>query len=288
MGFALRPLILIAFVLLGLVLGTYVMLTPGLRPTVVSVYEGPLLQVESRVQDLGKVGMDQKVRTAFLVFNQGGKHLRIFRVEPSCGCTVPSISQQIIAPGDFARITVVLDTSLKSGKIRKKLILYSNDSKRPALPLFLVGEALPAKLEGHKMIQVMPKDRLALFKGECASCHVQKGVGKTGQALFAADCAMCHGQNAQGNLPSGPSLLSGGSEDEDIQALTKTIANGSSHNPQMPPFSAKNGGPLNQSQIDSLAMFLKIKRMAPDAFKDSSEEEPGDEKLLKEALKHPN
>jgi len=288
MGFALRPILLIVFAIVGLTLGTYVMLTPGLRPTIISVIKKPIMEVENRVIDLHTVSMDKKVHAAFLVFNQGGKHLRIFRVEPSCGCTVPSISQQVIAPGDFARINVVLDTSLKMGKIRKKLLVYSNDSKRPILPLFLIGEARPAKVEGHKMISVVPQNRLALFQGECASCHVQKGVGKTGQALFAADCAMCHGLGAQGNLPSGPSLLKGGSDDADIEALTKTVANGSPHNPQMPPFLDKNGGPLTKSQIDSLAVFLKIKRLAPETLMESSEEEPGDEKLLKEALKHPH
>jgi cytochrome c553 len=288
MRVSLRLLILLSMALFSALFLGYVMMTPGLRPTVISVYEGPLLQVENRVIDLGTVTTDQKARTEFLIYNQGGKHLRLFRVEPSCGCTVPSISQQVVAPGDFARISVVLDTSLKLGKIRKKLTLYSNDAKRPQLPLFLIGKAEPGKMAGHAPIAMVSRDRLALFKGNCASCHVQQGVGKTGQALFVADCAMCHGLNAQGNLPSGPSLLKGSGDDEhEMDRLTHVIAQGSAHNTQMPPFSSQNGGPLNQAQIDSLIVFLKIRRLNPEALQ-AEDGEPGDETLLKQALANPH
>jgi mono/diheme cytochrome c family protein len=299
-----KLLILSALALLATAFLVYTLITPGWRPVVVSIYDGPQLSVEKRIQDIGRVETDRKVRTEFLVYNKGGRHLRLHRVDASCGCTVADISRRIIAPGDFSRIRVVLDTSLKIGKIRKKLTLFSNDPQRPALALFVIGEAQAARMDGHAPITLGPRDRLTLFKGECASCHVQKGVGKTGQALFQADCAMCHGQSAEGHLPSGPSLLGGKADQEAWIAHTRrVIADGSPHSPQMPPFSQAQGGPLNPDEIDSLVAFLKFRNQqarttssgqaSPEnpKSKTSTQEEPleaQDEAAFQDALRHPN
>lgn len=301
-----KLLILSALALLTAIFLIYTLITPGWRPVVVSIYDGPQLSVEKRVQDIGRVETDRKVRAEFLIYNKGGKHLRLYRVDTSCGCTVADISRQIVAPGDFSRIRVVLDTSLKMGKIRKKLTLFSNDPQRPALALFVVGEATAARMDGHAPITLAPRNRLTLFEGKCAACHVQKGVGKTGQALFQADCAMCHGRSAEGHPPSGPSLLSKDANHKAWAARTRrVIADGSPDSPQMPPFSQAQGGPLNPDEIDSLVAFLKFRnqqaRMTSNG-QDSSDTdkrnendgnkeetlEAQDEATFQDAIRHPN
>ena len=276
---------------LTLVAGWFIFTTPGRKPVVISMYEPPIISAEWRVKNIGKVQTDQKVPAYFLVYNLGGRYLRIREVETSCGCTVARMSKTAIAPGDFARIDVALDTSIKLGKVRKQLTVVSNDPERPRLALFLTGEVLGNKMEGHGQIRLAPKDRLVLFKGECATCHVQAGKGKTGKALFQADCAMCHGLNGQGHLSAGPSLLEGDYEDEAYVAnARKVIAEGSPNSPQMPPFAQSQGGPLTDDEIDSLVAFLKVQHMKnkmglldqPDA------EALEDEAAFEEALRHPH
>lgn len=254
-----RMVLIVTLVLLSLVGGIYIMTTPGRKPMVVSIYEPPIISVEKRVQDLGKVQTDSKVQTDFLIYNIGGKRLRIKDVETSCGCTVAKISKRVVAPGDFTRIQVEMDTSLKVGPVRKKITLLSNDPKRPELALFVVGTVLPKAMAGHAKILLQPKDKLVLFKGQCATCHVSAGVGKTGKALFQADCAMCHGATAQGNHSAGPALVGFDYENDTIaKRMRGIIANGSPNTPQMPPFAKAQGGPLNDAEIDSLVQFLKF------------------------------
>lgn len=286
-----RVLFVVALALLAVIAGWYILTTPGRKPVVVSIYEPPIVSVEERVKDIGQVQTDSKVETGFLLYNIGGKHLRISGVDTSCGCTVADVSKKVVAPGDFTQLKVELDTSIKLGKIRKKILVHSNDPKRPDLALFVVGEVMPKPMQGHAPISLQPKDKLVLFKGECATCHVDAGRGKSGKALFLADCAMCHGINATGNHESGPSLIGGNYEDTVyLKQMRDVIANGSPHSPQMPPFSKKQGGPLNDDEIDSLVGFLKFQNMQAKMglLNQSEQSEVEDEAAFQEALKQPH
>lgn len=281
---------LVALLLVS-VAGWYIFTTPGSKPVVISVYEPPIISVERRVEDIGKVQTDSKAHAYFLLYNIGGKHLRISDVDTSCGCTVAKVSKTVLAPGDFTRIDVDIDTSLKVGPIRKKITVKSNDPKRPELAVFLIGDVLGKKMMGHAQINLGARDRLVLFKGECATCHVQAGKGKTGKALFLADCAMCHGVNAQGNHNAGVSLLNGDYENEAFaRKMRSVIAEGSPNSPQMPPFSKAKGGPLNDDEIDSLISFLQFqstqKKMGLLNKPDLSETE--DEAAFQQALQQPH
>lgn len=286
-----RRIVLLFFALIASVLAVYLLTTPGKKPVVVSVYEPPIISVENRVVDIGKVESGSQPKAHFILYNIGGQTLRVKEVSPSCGCTVAQLSKKTIAPGDFTQIDTVLDTRLKQGKIRKQITVYSNAPQRPELALFLTGEVLAAEMAGHKPITLKPQERLILFQGKCASCHVQQGVGKTGKALFLADCAMCHGANAQGNHSAGPSLLQADYENaQTIAAIRTVIAEGSKRSPQMPPFSKKLGGPLTDDEIDSLVGFLKFqsKQAKLGLLKQSDVEAVEDEAAFEQALKQPH
>jgi mono/diheme cytochrome c family protein len=287
----LKLVVTLSLALVVVVATWFLLTTPGYRPVVISVYEPAQIEAEQRIEDIGKVNTDSKAKAAFLIYNKGGTHLRISNVETSCGCTVAEVSKKVIAPGEFSRIGVTLDTSIKLGPVRKKITVFSNDPKRPKLDLFLTGDVIAQKEMGHAQITVMPKDKLVLFKGECATCHVQKGIGKTGNALFQADCAMCHGIKAQGNHSAGPSLLRIDFEKEAIQKQMRAIiANGSPHTPQMPPFAKSEGGPLSDDEIDSLISFLKVQNLKQKMGL-LDKEEPGeveDETAFQEALQNPH
>jgi len=284
-----RTVLLAAFVLLSVLGGFYILTTPGRKPVVVSIYGPPIISAEQRVQDVGKVLTDSKVKTEFQVYNVGGKRLSIKDVQTSCGCTVAQISKNVISPGDFSRIQVEMDTSLKLGPVRKKITVISNDPKRPELALFLIGTVLPKPMAGHAQITLHPQDKLVLFKGKCATCHVDAGKGKTGKALFLADCAMCHGAMAQGNHSAGPSLLKLNYEDEKtLQQIRSSIADGSPRTPQMPPFSTVQGGPLSNDEIDSLVQFLKIQSLQAKMGLLKPQPEMEDQTEFEQALKEPH
>lgn len=285
-----RLVLTVIFAVFAVLSGWYILTTPGLKPVVVSIYEPPRIFAESRIRNIGSVETDSKIPSEFILYNKGGKPLRIKDVQTSCGCTVAKISKKVISPGDYSRLKVEMDTSIKLGKVRKTITVASNDPQRPELLLFLVGNVLPKKMKGHAQINLKAADPLVLFKGDCATCHVKAGIGKTGKALFLADCAMCHGVNAQGHQSAGPSLLDLNYEnDASLKAVRQVIAEGSPHSPQMPPFSKAKGGPLSDDEIDSLVSFLKFQSFQNKMGQlGKNESEVEDEAGFQEALKQPH
>jgi len=252
---SMKSVILIILAIGALIAGVIIFQTPGLRPVVIYPYEPPTLKANETTHDLGTIKTDSKVDTTFYLYNTGGKHLRISRIDTSCGCTVADISKKVIPPGDFAMLKTTLDTSIKLGKIKKTITIISNDGNHPETTLYLVGNVI-FQMKGHEKMAV--KDPLVLFQGECATCHVNKGKGKVGRDLFVADCAMCHGLNGEGVLDIAPSLLARNYKDEATMAhVRNVIANGSKNTPEMPPFGEVKGGPLNEEEVESLVRYLK-------------------------------
>lgn len=101
-------------------------------------------------------------------------------------------------------------------------------------------------------IQNALADRQAVFKGECATCHVDKGVGKLGAELYAASCGICH--EAEHRAAMVPDLKVPRSP-RDLAFWQKWITEGKAGT-LMPAFAATHGGPLTQEQADSLAAYL--------------------------------
>jgi mono/diheme cytochrome c family protein len=142
---------------------------------------------------------------------------------------------------------------MKLGKIAKEILISSNDPAHPQVEL-LVG----ADVDPHQGMSC--KGPSKLFSAKCASCHVQQGVGKTGEDLYLADCAMCHGFKADG--ATAPSLVHFNLEEIAVRdRLRQITAYGSkTQSTAMPGFIKQAGGPLTGKQIDSLVEYLRWRR----------------------------
>ncbi len=62
--------------------------------------------------------------------NSGDEPLVIYRVETSCGCTVPQWPQKPIAPSKIGRIGVTYDAEFP-GMFRKEIIVHYNGMNSP-------------------------------------------------------------------------------------------------------------------------------------------------------------
>jgi mono/diheme cytochrome c family protein len=226
------------------------------RPALVNAYApAKLVFVEGNPQHLGTVLMDTKTDYAIILQNSGGEPLIIQAVEPSCGCTVATPEEHIIQPGKSTTLAVTLDSSLKLGAITKTIDVVTNDVANPRSTLTLNAMSIAPKGATKHNGSIAVKDPLVLFKEDCASCHVERGEGKLGEELFLADCGMCHGMDAQGGVAPGLLTLPYDTP-EQRQWVRDVIAHGAPQNPSMPPFSQKKGGPLTETQIDSLVSYL--------------------------------
>ena len=96
-------------------------------------------------------------------------------------------------------------------------------------------------------------DPLAIFKGECAKCHVEPTVGKMGKELYASACAICH--NAEHRADMVPDL-----QDKYRTPLPEEFWNVfvtlGKPGTLMPSFAKENGGILSQEQVTSLVDYL--------------------------------
>jgi mono/diheme cytochrome c family protein len=248
----LKRLVIWLVLLLAVVACGWAVLTPGLAPVLVNVNEPPRLQIAPLKQSIGTVITDSKVKAAFTLTNTGGKILVIKGVEPSCGCTAADLPKTRLRPGESMPLGITLDTSIKLGDVVKTIDIWSNDPVKPMQVATLTGTVI-FQMKGHQPIKV--KDPLVLFKGECATCHVDKGRGKTGKALFVADCAMCHGSRGQGAVA--PSLMAQDwSQAKTVQLMRRIVAEGSPQSPEMPPYHQSKGGPLTDAEIDSIITYL--------------------------------
>jgi Protein of unknown function (DUF1573)/Cytochrome C oxidase, cbb3-type, subunit III len=230
---------------------------PSLAPILIDAYSPPKIVTPALTVDLGLIPMEEHVGTRISISNHGGQLLSIKKVSSSCGCTIAKLKNSHLKAGASTVLSIEMDTRLKLGPIQKTIDIDSNDPLHPRLSVKLIAQVHPTEKQKTHGGMLKVADRLALFKGTCKTCHVDKGVGKTGQELFIADCGMCHGVDAKGGVS--PGLLTLDWEKPATVAYARgIIANGSPNNPAMAPFSKKfHGGPLSEDQIDSLVNFLQ-------------------------------
>ena len=96
-------------------------------------------------------------------------------------------------------------------------------------------------------------DRQAIFKGECASCHLPIYTKSlSGPPLFNVVCAVCH--EAKNRATMVPDL--GNLKVPTNQEFWRTWITFGKPGSLMPAFASSQGGPLTDMQIASLAAYL--------------------------------
>jgi cbb3-type cytochrome c oxidase subunit III len=145
-------------------------------------------------------------------------------------------------------LTVKLDPDVREGFVEKAITVASND---PARPTAIIKVRAEVELNIHEKSGL--DTNRPILSAECRSCHFDEGAGKLGHDLYVADCAPCHGpinDSDHKRRLSGPALA------RNLEALRVAIATGTSDR-HMPGFARSAGGPLSDSQIDSLVALFK-------------------------------
>lgn len=76
--------------------------------------------------DFGTIKEGQKVSHSFEFVNSGQAPLKIERVIPSCGCTVPNYPQELILPGETGWIEFEFDSTNRVGENKRKITIIAN------------------------------------------------------------------------------------------------------------------------------------------------------------------
>lgn len=198
-------------------------------------------------------------QTAYFTFsltNTSSAEATINAVRTSCGCTVaklPSIPWKL-APKSSGSFDVTVDMRGKSGTLTKTVTIDSSAgyrylSVRVTVP---AGSSSMASADRARNLQVALADRQAVFKGDCAACHWQQAVGKHGEGLFKNTCSVCHEAEHRASMVPNLRALN---KPTDREFWRNWITHGKDGT-LMPAWSAKEGGPLNDTQIESLLDYL--------------------------------
>jgi len=99
----------------------------------------PLLNIESKTFELGKIPGSTPKDVEFKFTNDGKSDLIIRYIKASCGCTAvqQGIQGQGIKPGESSSIKAVFNSGSYKGKVTKAIYVYTNDPKNSEVVLML-------------------------------------------------------------------------------------------------------------------------------------------------------
>jgi hypothetical protein len=189
----------------------------------------------------------------FNLTNNSPHEVIISSVTTSCGCTVAQLPSQPwhLAPGKFGQITASMNLAGKVGAVTKILTVNTSHGIKTLSVKSIIPEPKPGMDRGRNM-QAALIDRQAVFKNECAKCHVEPTQGKFGKELYVTACGICHeAQHRAAMVPDLHALR----YPTNIEYWKHWITNGKGGT-LMPAFTMDQGGPLTREQIDSLAEYL--------------------------------
>ncbi len=200
-------------------------------------------------------------RFTFSFTNVTAGNITVLNVHPGCGCTtaeLPPIPWTIPA-GATGQIHLTVNLAGKTAVpgMLAKYVNVSTDKGSKMLYLVirvLSAPPMPEMTEAQRDagIAAAKVDRQAIFKNDCASCHVNKVEGKYGQQLFDAVCAVCHEAKDRATMVPDLHHLKVPTNEEFWRTWITYGKPGS----LMPAFATSQGGPLTDMQIASLAAFL--------------------------------
>lgn len=127
----------------------------------------PRLAFEDLALDLGPIAeADGPVERTFRFTNDGDAPLRLTEVHAACGCTTPSWTSEIVAPGAAGEVTVAYDPAGRPGDFEKTVSVVAADAEPSAVTLRITGVVRPALADTGARLGSLAFDRLQADGGE--------------------------------------------------------------------------------------------------------------------------
>ena len=195
----------------------------------------------------------------FNLTNVTTNEITITQVRASCGCTTAKLpaTPWHIPPGGSGEVGAQVNLAGKMGLVTKTLTFFTSVGNRIVtlkvnIPPAGTGLAGMSAADRKAAMATAAANPQAIFKGDCAKCHVDKGAKTFGQDLFAADCGICHESSHRDSAVPDLHALK---QPTNLEYWKAMISFGKPHT-MMPGFSLAQGGPLSDEQITSLAAYL--------------------------------
>jgi len=167
---------------------------------------------------------------------------------------LPTLPWKVVS-GTNGQIPITMNLAGKGGVVFKT-ITVNTDRGWKVLTVKTTILPPPATAmtvaDRERNTQLAKADRQAVFKDDCARCHVEPAIGKMGKELFTAACGICHeGEHRATMVPDLHALP----HETNAEFWKIWIAHGKVGS-LMPAFAQTDGGPLSDQQIASLVDYL--------------------------------
>jgi mono/diheme cytochrome c family protein len=224
----------------------------GPLPDGVLVWNGLLLSTN--------VSADEDNAHLLIAFtNISSDKLAILNIQPGCHCTTAQLPPMpwLISKGASGEIPVTIDLNIAGheGTLFKSVKISTDKGSRDVLLKVIIEPVKTVTMTDEERALGMAAakvDRQAIFKGDCATCHVKPGQGKYNEELYKAVCGVCHEAEHRATMvPDLHAIKTPTNED-----FWRTWIMHGKPGSLMPAFSSAEGGPLNDVQIASLTAYL--------------------------------
>jgi len=220
--------------------------------------EGSGLVFDSQTKEYDAKPFETSAPFTYYLTNTSARDIIINTVKASCGCTTVSLppTPWTLHPGEEGSVKAKVNLALKMGTFVKTLTFETSAGVSVVnLKVVIPSPEDPAGAGGpdrQAAMAVATADRQAVFRGDCARCHADKGRALLGADLYAADCGICHESPHRASVVPDLHALK---EPTSIEFWKTFITYGKPHT-LMPAFAMAQGGPLTDQQILSLAGYL--------------------------------
>jgi len=190
----------------------------------------------------------------YWVTNTGPNAVVIKKIKPSCGCSIAKSPELpwTLAKGDKGRIAIESDVRGKQGFSLFKTVRVETDGGMVVLNYSLVIPKAMSTDDRNRNQLLAKADPKAIFRGNCVECHVTPAKGKLGKELYDAACGICH--DAEHRATMVPNLRA--TKNPPQRRLWEFLISAGKPGTLMPGFHDIHGGPLNETQVQSVLEFL--------------------------------
>ena len=238
---------------------------------------GPLVWDAVEKSQIAKAG-DLMARFVFTATNISTAEVTVDEVKPGCGCTVARLPSHPwrLAPGTSSSMELAVDLRGVSGTLSRGIaVTVGTSTENLAINVVFpagITNTLGNDLDTRRWNQELSRsDHQAVFKDACVRCHLVPAFGKLGERLYRVSCGICH--EAKDRSPMVPDLQHP-EKARDAAEWRKWITQGK-EGTLMPGFAAREGGPLDVAQIESLVNFLLVKFPGPAGTNSPAAKPPG-------------
>ena len=96
--------------------------------------------------DLGSMEQMQERETSVTITNSGAGKLIIKNVNADCGCTIPTLTKDVLGPGESTVVHIKFNSKKFHGRVLKMVTIASNDPMKPIVEVMLIATIKTALL----------------------------------------------------------------------------------------------------------------------------------------------